>query len=841
MLLFKNCQFHRFLFSLLALASVMLLQGCGGGSGGGSDTSPYTIGGTVSGLLGTGLVLQNNGGDDLIISADGSFTFATAIANPGSFSVSVSGQPITPEQTCTASNNSGNLSGSDFTNISINCLSHFTIGGTVTGLAGSGFVLQNNGADDLNISADGNFTFSTAIVDLSGYNISISSFPIDPTQSCSVSSSSTNLAGSNITDVAVTCVPAYNIGGSVTGLTGTGLVLQNSGGDDLSISADGSFTFATPLADLSGYNITIDTQPSTPVQTCSVTNESGNVSASNISNIFINCLSYFTIGGSVTGLTSAGLVLQNNGGDDLNISADGSFAFSTAIVDLSNYNVTVSSQPATETCVIKNSVGDVASAGIVDMQVQCNITSVSVAPGIRPINNNQNIVLSFDKSMNTGSLVLGGDLLAEINAVWSTTSIANDTLTLSPMTVWSFGVDQSIVVDVDNTNGQAIFTQTLNYDIYNGTLHFVSSKAADDNADSFTPATAKRNIQAAITAASLPAVISINAGGYDASSVRIQLKEGVSLMGGYNLDFTARNTATYAAVISSTSSNASVQADTGVTSLTLVDGLNINAGGSTAVSIGSGAEPIFRNNIINGGSANGFTYGVTINASNPVIENNTILGGRGNGISHGIFIANGAAPLIHNNVITGGTGNGFTYGIRARDVSSPVIRNNTIDSGLGFGINTVIEITAGITPILDNNILYNSRARGRCINVDATSGFITIRNNNLFACPSFYLKTVDGSGCAANDICIADASSLNNLANASNNVNADSAFLSPGGADNNISTVDDQDLHLSITTPISVTAGGLNGDDDGGWGFNTDKDEVSRPATGNAWSIGAYQ
>src|SRR5512135_1464242 len=41
----------------------------------------------------------------------------------------------------------------------------------------------------------------------------------------------------------------FTVGGSVTGLTGTGLVLQDNGGDDLSVSAAGSFTFKTALAD----------------------------------------------------------------------------------------------------------------------------------------------------------------------------------------------------------------------------------------------------------------------------------------------------------------------------------------------------------------------------------------------------------------------------------------------------------------------------------------------------------------------------------------------------------------------------------------------------------------
>ena len=52
--------------------------GSGGGSGaGGSGMSPsppltYTVGGTVTGLRGSNLVLQNNGGDDIGVAADGS-------------------------------------------------------------------------------------------------------------------------------------------------------------------------------------------------------------------------------------------------------------------------------------------------------------------------------------------------------------------------------------------------------------------------------------------------------------------------------------------------------------------------------------------------------------------------------------------------------------------------------------------------------------------------------------------------------------------------------------------------------------------------------------------------
>ena len=48
-----------------------LLASCGGGS---NPVPSFLVGGTVSGLAGSGLVLQNNGANDLSIAADGTFS-----------------------------------------------------------------------------------------------------------------------------------------------------------------------------------------------------------------------------------------------------------------------------------------------------------------------------------------------------------------------------------------------------------------------------------------------------------------------------------------------------------------------------------------------------------------------------------------------------------------------------------------------------------------------------------------------------------------------------------------------------------------------------------------------
>src|SRR5450432_4870421 len=51
--------------------------GAGGAAGGGGGS--YAVHGKVTGLTGSGLVLQDNGGDDLEIKADGDFVFATML------------------------------------------------------------------------------------------------------------------------------------------------------------------------------------------------------------------------------------------------------------------------------------------------------------------------------------------------------------------------------------------------------------------------------------------------------------------------------------------------------------------------------------------------------------------------------------------------------------------------------------------------------------------------------------------------------------------------------------------------------------------------------------------
>ncbi|TVQ34817.1 MAG: hypothetical protein EA370_10045 [Wenzhouxiangella sp.] len=265
----------------------------------------YTVGGEVSGLQGSGLVLTNNDADPLAILADGTFQFPTELTDGSAYAVTVFSQPEDPVQFCQVSNGEGMIAGSDVDNVLVQCSSaFFAVGGQVAGLAGSGLTLRINGDEVLEIEANGEFTFPTLLPDGASYAVSVMTQPGQPSQNCGISGASGVIDGADIDNILVTCITdTYTVGGTVSGLLGDGLVLQNNGDDDLAISADGSFTFATSLPDGSAYAVSVLTQPSGPEQLCSVSLGSGLIAGSNITGVQVNCqLSGF----AVTPLASAG-------------------------------------------------------------------------------------------------------------------------------------------------------------------------------------------------------------------------------------------------------------------------------------------------------------------------------------------------------------------------------------------------------------------------------------------------------------------------------------------------------------------------------------------------------
>ena len=392
------------LLSLLFLT--LTLTACGGDDdddGGGSGSRTYTVGGTVSGLIGT-LVLQNNGGDDLTLTGDGSFTFATEVADGGGYRVSVATQPN--GQVCTVSDGLGSVNGAAVSDISVVCSTPYSLGGMVSGLNGT-LVLQNNDGDDLTLTSDGSFTFATQVADGGGYSVSVASQPSG--QVCTVSNGVGSVSGAAVTDISVICSTPYTLGGTVSGLTGT-LVLQNNSGDDLTLTRNGSFTFATQVADGSHYSVSVATQPNG--QLCSVSNGSGTV-AGDVTSVSVVCVSRYTVGGSVSGLSGT-LVLRNNDGDDLTLTSDGGFTFATPVAGGSSYRVSVASQPSGQVCTVSNgngtATGNVTTVGVVCVSQYTVGGSVSGLSGTLVLRNNggDDLTLTGDGSFTFATRVADG-------------------------------------------------------------------------------------------------------------------------------------------------------------------------------------------------------------------------------------------------------------------------------------------------------------------------------------------------------------------------------------------------------------------------------------------------
>jgi uncharacterized repeat protein (TIGR03803 family) len=203
---------------IITASCVALIAACGGSSGGAAST--YIVGASVSGLVGSGLVLQLNAGSPLSVSANGKSTFATSLASGKSYQVAVKTQPSSPQQACTVANASGTIGAADVT-VAITCVTaRYTVGVTVSGLLGAGLVLQLNGGNDLPITANGSAAFSVPINSGASYAVSVRTQPTVPTQACSVGNGSGTIGTANVSGIAITCVtsPYGNPGVKVTTL-----------------------------------------------------------------------------------------------------------------------------------------------------------------------------------------------------------------------------------------------------------------------------------------------------------------------------------------------------------------------------------------------------------------------------------------------------------------------------------------------------------------------------------------------------------------------------------------------------------------------------------------------
>jgi len=399
------------------------------------------------------------------------------------------------------------------------------------------------------------------------------------------------------------------------------------------------------------------------------------------------------------------------------------------------------------------------------------------------------IIITFDETMDTTSLVLSGDMASESNGgIFSTSTkpvsgsslrlkATNDTLTITPQTGWSYGNERTLTVDGEDLAGNALPTLELSFNIVEGIV-YVSTTG--DDANDGTKENPKRIISAGISEGAdkgyTPGAVLVSHGIYSVDSgstppTHVVLVEGISIYGGYTADFIQRDFEENLTTMVDTSStttgdflnpNRVVEAGNGITKATIIDGFEIFGGGGdlssgifihsggspkvshntirggngTSLSMGSltmgiSSSPTFQNNAIDGGNSESNSYGIYNVSSSPTIQNNTIHGGISENLAFGILSTDSSSPTIKNNTINGGNAGSTSYGIYSLTSSSSIIQNNTIDGGSGGNNSYGIYTNTSLTSKIQNNTIYGGSGGSISYGILTHNSSPIIQNNTI--------------------------------------------------------------------------------------------------------------
>jgi hypothetical protein len=144
----------------------------------------------------------------------------------------------------------------------------FAVNGNVVGLKYSGLVLTTNGMDLTVAPAATTFSFPNSLSYGETYNLQVKAQPqhqFCQALNASATGPATDTAGRMATiNLNVSCTTnAFNLGGTVSGLTADGLVLTNgsTGGTITVNKANPAYAFAAQVAYGTSYGVSVLTQP----------------------------------------------------------------------------------------------------------------------------------------------------------------------------------------------------------------------------------------------------------------------------------------------------------------------------------------------------------------------------------------------------------------------------------------------------------------------------------------------------------------------------------------------------------------------------------------------------
>ena len=187
----------------------------------------------------------------------------------------------------------------------------------------------------------------------------------------------------------------HSIGGTVQGLgAGKDLVLGLLS-ENLTVNANGTFTFVTPLLADVPYSVVVSAQPAH--QTCFVSGASGVISDTAVLNLAVTCSDNpsYKVGGTVSNL--GGTVVLQTGSREKSATSSGSFQFTEAFYLDETYNVSVKTQPsAYEACSVTNGSGTLANSDVNNISVTCTATHYRIGGTVTGLLSNSSLVLELN-------------------------------------------------------------------------------------------------------------------------------------------------------------------------------------------------------------------------------------------------------------------------------------------------------------------------------------------------------------------------------------------------------------------------------------------------------------
>lgn len=423
--------------------------------------------------------------------------------------------------------------------------------------------------------------------------------------------------------------------------------------ETISIGTSGVTNMSATQDETMTYHAEIVAQPTYPWQTCSFTGaSSGTITGANVS-IGIDCtVNTYAISGTINNPAADTMNLTDSvTGNTYTIPASAStFTFAPAFASLSNYNLSVSEQPDGDGkyCFITNNIGQMVNAAISNVSLDCYQmpSVVSVTPSQNGVlNTGDNIVIQFSESIDTSSCAMTTSGLTDEIAgyptlqTFSTTTNANDTLTLSPSTTFAAGQNRLLQIrNCADTDGAPLahgnfvtqYGATYAEQQIDVTFHVADATRArfiSPTGNDVNPGTAmgspKRSLSSALASfggscsTGTDCMILAVDGNYNETAT-VNMIPGVSVLGGFAADYASRDEAgrgshftvtlngagTLAAPVSGVVFNNAAFDNNTVFSgseITLSSGTGIT--NSAAVFVQAGA-PIFRHVNMNGYNCN---------------------------------------------------------------------------------------------------------------------------------------------------------------------------------------------------------------------------------------------